>query len=337
MQIAVILLNYNSSSDCKKCLSFLQKQDGVELDVIIVDNASRNEDKEELRKLESWRVGRAPLNLPKGETLKLGKVGESLGAIRNITLIEAEENRGYNAGNNLGLHYAAEKGYKYALIANPDMEFPDPLYIKKLIPPLAPTGGRLNTEAEYVPSLNEEGWGGATVIVASDIVTPEGIHQNPMLPEGDWKSSFGWIKGFFKKPKKGEAYDFIGDFKNSGYCSKVSGCALMVDLNFIKEIGFFDEYPFLYCEEAILAKQVERKGRKMYYTSDTQAIHRHVKSEKGDPRPRFRQWNRSRQYFIRKYSDDPWYGKIIASLSMSLYTSVLILGASIRSKGNRGV
>lgn len=293
MQLAVILLNYNSSKDCKKCISFLEKQEDVELEIILVDNASKTEELGELEELG-----------------KLEKVGESLGAIRNITLIKAEENRGYNAGNNIGLRYAVGKGYKYALIANPDMEFPDPLYIKKLIAPLASTG--------------------APVIVASDIVTPEGIHQNPMLPEGDWKSSFGWIKGFFKKPKKGEAYDFIGDFKKSGYCSKVSGCALMVDLDFIKEIGFFDEYPFLYCEEAILAKQVEKAGRKMYYTADTHAIHRHVKSDKGDPRPRFRQWNRSRQYFIRKYSNDPWYGKTLASLSMFLYTTVLILGSSLR-------
>lgn len=311
-KLAVILLNYNSSKDCKKCISFLEKQEGVDLEIIIVDNASRNEDKKELKEFVNSHNSS---NSPNSATL---------------TLIEAKENRGYNAGNNIGLRLAAEKGYKYALIANPDMEFIDPLYIKKLIAPLALTGVRLNTEAGYSPTLLGEGRGGAPVIVASDIITPEGIHQNPMLPEGDWKSSFGWIKGFFKKPKKGEAYDFIGDFKNSGYCSKVSGCALMVDLDFIKEIDFFDEYPFLYCEEAILAKQVEKAGKRMFYTSDTQAIHRHVKSEKGDPRPRFRQWNRSRQYFIRKYSNDPWYGKIIASLSMVLYTNFLIIGATAK-------
>lgn len=291
MKIAVILLNYNSSKDCKKCLSFLKKQEGAELDVIIVDNASKEEEKEELRKLESWGVG-------------------ELGAIKNITIIESDQNRGYNAGNNIGLKFAAERGYKYALISNPDMEFPDPLYLEKLI--------------KEIKKRNE------VVVVASDIVTPEGIHQNPMLPDGDWKSSFGWIKGLFKKSKKGESYDFIGDFKKSGYCSKVSGCALMVDLDFIKKIGFFDEYPFLYCEEAILAKQVERSGKKMYYIANTYAVHRHVKAEKGDPRPRFHQWNRSRQYYIREYSNYPWYGKTLASLSMFLYTNFLIIGATAK-------
>ena len=306
-KIAVILLNYNSSSDCKKCISFLEKQKGVDLEIVIVDNASKPEDQAELRKLE-----------------KVKKVGESVGVIQDINIIYSDENRGYNAGNNIGLRYAYEKGYKYALIANPDMEFIDPLYIKKLIAPLAPTGGGLNTEAGYAPSLYGEGWGGAPVIVASDIVTPEGIHQNPMLPDGKWQDSFGWIKGFFKKPKKGEAYDFIGDFKNSGYCHKVSGCALMVNLDFINSIGFFDEYPFLYCEEAILTKQVEKDCKKMYYLAETTAIHRHIKSEKGDPRPRFRQWNRSRQYYIRKYSDYPWYGRLLASFSMSVYANLLI-------------
>lgn len=302
----------------------------MDLEIIIVDNASRNEDKKLLNEFINSH------NSPNSSTYG-GQGANSPNSLNSpnsatLTLIEADENRGYNAGNNIGLRYAVEKGYKYALIANPDMEFPDPLYIKKLIAPLAPNGWRLNTEAGYAPSLYGEGWGGAPVVVASDIITPEGIHQNPMLPDGDWKSSFGWIKGFFKKPRKGEAYDFIGDFKNSGYCHKVSGCALMVDLDFIKSIGYFDEYPFLYCEEAILAKQVEKAGKKMFFLADTSAIHRHVKSEKGDPRPRFRQWNRSRQYYIKKYSDYPWYGRLLASLSMSFYTALLILISSLRSR-----
>lgn len=38
MRVPVILLNYNSASDCRKCVSFLKRQQGVELEIIIVDN-----------------------------------------------------------------------------------------------------------------------------------------------------------------------------------------------------------------------------------------------------------------------------------------------------------
>ena len=44
MKVAVIVLNYNSSADCRKCISDLKRQEGVELEIIIVDNCSREDD-----------------------------------------------------------------------------------------------------------------------------------------------------------------------------------------------------------------------------------------------------------------------------------------------------
>ena len=104
--ISVIVLNYNSSADCCKCVADLQRQEGVELEIIIVDNCSRKED---------------------------ALAVEQLAAEQGCTFIAAAENRGYNAGNNIGLRYAAGKGYSYALIANPDMEFPQRDYIVSLV------------------------------------------------------------------------------------------------------------------------------------------------------------------------------------------------------------
>ena len=43
MKVPVILLNYNSSADCRKCVADLKRQEGVELEIIIVDNCSRKE------------------------------------------------------------------------------------------------------------------------------------------------------------------------------------------------------------------------------------------------------------------------------------------------------
>lgn len=283
MTIPVILLNYNSSDDCRKCVGFLERQRNVDLEIIIVDNASSPDE---------------------------AKSVEALCREKGLTFIPAETNRGYNAGNNIGLRYAASRNYRYALIANPDMEFPDQDCMSRLV-----------TELEHHPDA---------VVVGSDIVTPEGIHQNPMLPDGGWTSSFGWIKDLLHKNRPQDAYSFIGDFRKSGQCAKLSGCALMIRMDFIKSINFFDEYPFLYCEEAILAKQVISAARTMRYVADTQAIHRHISSVKGDPRPRFRQWQRSRLYFIRRYSNYPWYGRMISSLSWRVYSAIMQFYFTIR-------
>lgn len=280
MKVAVIILNYNSSEDCRKCVSFLKRQEGVELELVLVDNYS-----------------------PDGDKIK------ALCQEEGCTFIPSKGNRGYNAGNNIGLRYAANKGYKYALIANPDMEFPQTDYVKKLVE-------TMETDSNIV-------------VAGSDIVDPNGIHQNPMMRDGNWRSSFGWIKGILTKQKT-DAYDFIDNYAKNHYCWKVSGCCLMVHLDFMKEIGFFDEYPFLYCEEAILSRQVEIADKRMYYTADIQAIHRHIASTKGDPIARFRQWKRSRIYFINCYSSDSWIGKKIACFSMQLYVGFFSLAKKIK-------
>ncbi len=272
MKIAQIILNYNSSSDCRKCISFLQQQEGVEIEIVVVDNCSSRE----------------------GEQETIRQLCQEL----NCTFIAAEANRGYNAGNNIGLCYASEKGYKYALIANPDMEFPQVDYLKRMVDKME--------EDEQI------------VVCGSDIVTPEGVHQNPMMRDGDWRSSFGWISDLFKK-KKSDTYTFIDCYQESHYCAKVSGCCLLVRMDFMQSIGFFDENVFLYCEEAILSRQVEYAGKRMYYISDIQAVHRHIKSEKGNPIKRFRVWRDSRIYYINRYSGDSWIGKRVSTVSMKLY------------------
>ncbi len=278
MKIAIIILNYNSSADCRKCIGFLKLQQGVEAEIVVVDNCSREEER---------------------------KAVESICKENGCTFIANNENRGYNAGNNVGLRYAAEKGYEYALIANPDMEFPQNDYLLKL--------------AEKMLSDEE------IVVCGSDIIGTDGIHQSPMGKEGNWRSSFGWIKDILCRKQKNEAYDFIDNHKESHYCHKISGCCLMLRMSFIKEIGFFDEKVFLYCEEAILSRQVEIAEKKMYYLATAQAVHRHVKSDKGDPVKRFKAWGKSRCYFIDRYSNDSWLGKQIAKLSMRMYVMVFTL------------
>lgn len=279
-KVAVIILNYNSADDCRKCVSFLKRQEGVELELVLVDNCSLDGDKV-----------------------------AALCREQGCTFIASPANRGYNAGNNVGLRYAAEKGYKYALIANPDMEFPQTDYVKKLV---------------EVMDRDEE-----IVVAGSDIVGANGIHQNPSVRDGNWTTSFNWIKGLFSKKEIG-VYKFIDNYTQSHYCAKVSGCCLLVRMDFIHEIGFFDEYPFLYCEEPILSRQVEMAGKHMYYVADAQAIHRHIASTKGDPVKRFQHWKRSRLYFIDRYSGDSWIGKKLASLSVKFYVQLFISTKKIK-------
>ena len=305
MKIAAIILNYNSAADTMKCIEFLQKQKlNEELHVIVVDNSDREQgvgSKEQ--GVDNSQISTLNFLSPKAQRPMVQQLTE---------VIYAEENRGYSAGNNIGLRRATEIGAKYALVINPDMELMDVNYIARLV---------------EVMERDED-----IVVAATDIVTPEGIHQNPMLPDGDWHSAFGWVKEIFNRKKPVDTYSFIDNYKESHECAKVSGCCLMLRMSFVEEIGYFDEYPFLYCEEAILARQVEMASKKMYYLADTQAVHRHVKSEKGDPVKRFKHWQRSRIYFYKRYSKDSWWGRWISILSMRLYVLVFTIYKRVNGK-----
>ena len=282
-KIATIILNYNSSADCRKCIGYLKRQQGIEQEIVVVDNCSREDDR---------------------------KAVETMCREQSCTFIANNRNKGYNAGNNVGLRYAAERGYDFALIANPDMEFPQTHYLATLL-------AKMQEDEDIV-------------VCGSDIVCADGIHQSPMYKDGNWRGSFGWIKEIFCKKKQSEAYDFIDNHKQSHYCHKVSGCCFMIKTAFLKNIDFFDENVFLYCEEAILSRQVEMAGKRMYYLATVQAVHRHVKSEKGDPVKRFKAWRESRCYFIDRYSNDHWIGKQIAKLSMRLYVMTFTLYNKIK-------
>ena len=270
--ISVIVLNYNSSADCCKCVADLQRQEGVELEIIIVDNCSRKED---------------------------ALAVEKLATEQGCTFIPAKENRGYNAGNNIGLRYAANKGYKYALIANPDMEFPQRDYIISLV-----------NVMEEKPEV---------AVCGSDIVNPTGKHQNPQR-EATYFEELFWFITIWNNRKSKEW--FLCDYKKSGLCEKLSGCCLMVRMNIIINQGYFDENVFLYCEESILSKQIHQSEYNIYYLSDIQALHQHIEIAKGNPAKRLQIAFQSRNYYLREWSG--YHGLKLLQLLLSKKIQQLI-------------
>ena len=284
--IGVVILNYNSLKDTLKCIDSLSRQEGVQLDIFVVDNASSSQ----------------------ADIASLKEVCDG----RGIHFLTAPHNRGYNAGNNIGMRMALDAGCDAILIANPDMEFPDHNYVSTLY-----------REMVQHPDC---------AAISGTILSPEGRHQTPMKKDGSWTECFAWVKDLLglNKTPSAEYADFIDNPTVSHQCAKLSGCCLMLNSTYLKTNGLFDENLFLYCEESVLSRQIERAGKTMYYTTAAQAIHRHVSNEKGDPRPRFRHWRDSRLYFIRKYSNWPWYGRMFASISFRLYTFIMITANSRR-------
>lgn len=265
MKIAAVILNFNSYEDTRQCVLGLKKQSGIDVEIIIVDNCSSNPN----------------------EIEKLHDISYETSSI----LLCASSNTGYNAGNNIGIKYAIDKGFRYIFIANPDMIFQDYLYLNKMI-----------SIAERNPQI---------AVIGSDILTPEGHHQNPIsFDEENFFDNFSWIKNLFC-PHKEKSHNWNLSYKKSGICTILNGCCLLIKADFLEQINCFDERVFLFGEEKILGTQVKKMGYKMFYDGEIQAIHNHRQKKEGNQWQRLRILRKSEIVFLKYHSEYNFFLKSI--------------------------
>ena len=96
MQLGIIILNYNTWDETLKCVASIQKfYVESQYKIYIVDNCSTEK-----------------LSMEQEEILL---------SLRNVEVIYAKENRGYSAGNNIGIKRAIEDSCTHFLICNSDI------------------------------------------------------------------------------------------------------------------------------------------------------------------------------------------------------------------------
>lgn len=272
MRVGVVILNYNTSGDCQKCISYLKTQQGVACEIVVVDNCSAAEDVAQLTEICRQE---------------------------GVVLIKNAENRGYSAGNNIGLRYVVEQGLEFALIVNPDMELHQPDYLCRMVETM---------------SAEER-----IVVLGTDIVNQDNVPHNPMHHTTYFEELFPPYEIISRRIRQRYAKS---NPTKSGYCKQLAGCCFLIRLSFVREINYFDENVFLYCEESILAKQVERLGYEMYYMADIIALHRHIVSQKGSIAKRLKILAQSRDYYWEHYGNYPrfmlWMRKQIIVVNLFL-------------------
>ena len=89
-KVSIILVNYNGEKDTCECIKSLKKITYTNYEIIVVDNASQNQEY-----VESL--------LPK-----------------DVIFIKSQDNLGFSGGNNLGIHYAINHGSDYVILLNND-------------------------------------------------------------------------------------------------------------------------------------------------------------------------------------------------------------------------
>lgn len=249
--IAIIILNYNSWKETLNEAELCHKLLQIEYqNIIVIDNASTNDSAKNL---------------------------ETESKKRNFVFIKSDVNRGYGAGNNIGLRYAFAKGYKYAFILNNDIIIKDACLISKLLD--------IFKENSNIAVVNPDVYSVDGHLFNRDAIRP---------------SFFDYTIGLINYKKKGRK---IQEKNGYGIVYRPQGCCMLVDINKMNEVDYFDENTFLYWEEPILAERLLNKGYLCACDLKTSIIHNHSKTVRStfDIRRIIKINNESFAYYLKYY------------------------------------
>ncbi len=218
-RVLLIILCYNGVSDTLACLQSLQAIDypRERYTILVVDNASSDNTPQAVR-----------------------------AAFPTVTVIETGANLGFAAGNNVGLRYALEHGYDYALLLNNDTEVaPDFLRI-------------LVATAEADPNI---GVVGPTI----------SYYERPDLI---WSAGgrIDWRRGASAMYGSGEPD--TGQYSWPRAVDFVTGCALLCKRAVIERAGLLDERFFMYYEETEWCVRVARAGFTILHVPASRVLHK---------------------------------------------------------------
>ncbi|RRF95920.1 MAG: glycosyltransferase family 2 protein [Lachnospiraceae bacterium] len=220
--LAVIILNYLTWEDTLAEADIVHNICGIPYgNIYIIDNASPNESKDELISHND----------------------------KGYRLICSDVNKGYAAGNNVGLRQALHDGYKFGWVLNNDVIIEDPDFANKILKVF-----------EKDPNI---------AVVNSDIYSPDGHLFNR---DAERPSFFDMTIGMMRYKKRGRSTIDLGGYS---YVYRPQGCSMILDLQKLKQIDWFDEHTFLYCEEPILAERLIKLGYKVACCTETSCIHNH--------------------------------------------------------------
>lgn len=166
----------------------------------------------------------------------------------DVDLIENSSNIGFGKAHNMALR---ESESKYHLILNPDITFSENS-LKKIL--------------DFMGNNPDVG------LVMPKVLYPDGEIQylckflpNPL----DW-----FIRHFLRFSFIKEKHDDLYELRFTGYdkimnVPYLSGCFMLVSMDALERVGFFDERFFMYIEDTDLSRRIHKHYRTVYYPKTT--------------------------------------------------------------------
>ncbi len=252
-KVAIILVNWNSFQLTADCIASLDAMPYSDYSIIVVDNGSEDRS---------------------GSLLKE--------KYDHIILIESPTNAGFTGGNNLGMQYAVDQGYIYALLLNNDT-FAEPGFLEVLVNYMD-----IHPEAGIIQPLiyfNHDRslvWNGSSYYNTWLGYAHTTNFNKPLLPENSIAKEVDWV----------------------------TGCAFFTRTAILKETGLLAENLFIYFEDVDLSFRIKNAGYKLIYHPDSVIYHiagmsnkNSVKGKEGFVNPIVHYLNfRNRIWLLKKYT-----------------------------------
>lgn len=236
--LTLIFLNYNTPEWITKALTSLQdcylSNTKLAVDVVVVDNASTDHSVEKIK-----------ASFPK------------------VSLIQAKENNGFAAGNNLALKHAQSR---YVMLVNSDVEFT--------------ANSNLDELVYYMDAQPEVGVITPRVELADGSIDPASHRGEPTL----W-ASLTYFSGLEKRfPHSALFAQYHQSYKAYDQIHTVdacSGAAMLVRTSAMEKVGLLDERFFMYAEDLDWCKRFRDHGFTIVYNPLVSVIHHKYKSGRG--------------------------------------------------------
>lgn len=300
----IILVNYNGWADTIECLDSVLKSSYHNFQVIVVDNCSTDDSIFSLKDA----LSRKGINYAfySGNNVLYGNLVESENANDDsVIIIHAEENRGFAAGNNIGIAYA-----------------------------------KLKNDSAGVILLNND-----TVVEKSafeNLVKAKNQNENPAIYSGKIlyysEPETIWFDGGKMNLFLGKTSHIGYDSPNSSSCRKIKKvsfitfCYVLIPWEIIDKIGLLDESYFMYFEDTDYCYKVYRNNFCQYIVEDSIIYHKVGKGSGGKFSPFLFYWYyRNFIVFNRRRRD---FLKVLSLIIITLSRPLIFIKILLRNRNN---
>jgi len=253
-KVAIIILNWNSFEDTIDCLDSIDGLDYDNIEIIIVDNASKDESVEKIRywciqnRIRCHQFSYEPDDLKIESIIQTENDDDSSSKSVNkeLVLLELSRNTGFCLGNNIGMKQAAADKAEFFLVLNNDTTV-SPNFLKPMI-----------QAAQQDENIGLVG----------------GIICYEENPDMIWFAGGSFDKYLeSSRDHNGEAYSNVY-FNQIFDTDWISGCMTLIPRKIYDQLGGYYKEFFIWSEEWDYSLQAKKAGYRLVIAPGARIFHK---------------------------------------------------------------